>query len=66
MKVFCDLSGKRRLGTVITNNHHTIWVRVMMGAKSYIDIERHKVKHNVVFEFGDYNYVPNTISRINI
>lgn len=47
MIVFVDLNGGRRLGQVTKRNSRTIWVKVMIGAKSSITIKRHIVKHNV-------------------
>ena len=47
--VFVDLSGGRRIGLVTEINHKTTWVKIMMGAKTYIIIRRHNKKHNVVF-----------------
>lgn len=45
--VWIDVSGSRRLGEVCRWNRHTVWVRVMKGAKSSFLIKRHKVKHNM-------------------
>lgn len=47
--VFVDLAGKRRIGLVTEVNLHTTWVKIMMGAKSYILIKRHNKKHNIAF-----------------
>ena len=50
MKVFVDLAGKRRLGHIVKINSHTLWVKVMDGAKTYTIVKRNYVKHNVLFE----------------
>ena len=47
MIAYFNLSGKRRLGHVVGLNHHTLWVRVMKGAKTSFTIKRHLVKHMV-------------------
>ena len=45
--VYVDIGGGRRLGHVVKCNHHTVWVRVMRGAKTSITIKRHFKKHGV-------------------
>lgn len=45
-KVFTDFAGGRRLGYIVKRNTHTVWVKIMMGAKSSITIKRHIIKHN--------------------
>ena len=49
MKLIVDLAGKRRVGQVVKQNHLTVWVKVMKGAKSYDIIKRHRMKHNTKF-----------------
>lgn len=45
--VYCNVSGVRRRCTLCIDNTYTCWVKVMIGAKSFIIIKRHKLKHNV-------------------
>jgi hypothetical protein len=51
-KVFCDLSGKRRLGYLVKVNKKTVWLLIKRGAKTYDYIKRHEVKHNVKIYFN--------------
>jgi len=46
-KVSCTLRGKYRTGKVLRWNHKTTWVRIMIGAKTYIDIKRSNNRHHV-------------------
>jgi hypothetical protein len=46
-RVFVDLAGHRRLGHIVKVNHHTTWVKVMNGAKTYDIVKRHNKKHHV-------------------
>ncbi|MHA2039660.1 MAG: hypothetical protein ACW98X_24855 [Promethearchaeota archaeon] len=46
-KAFFNISGTRRMGRVLKVNNKTMWVKVMIGAKSYIHIKRHIEKHKV-------------------
>jgi hypothetical protein len=57
VKVFCDLSGSRRLGLVVKANTKTVWLKVMNGAKTYDYIKRHEVKHHVKVYFT-YEEIP--------
>jgi hypothetical protein len=52
MRAYVDLSSGRRLGHIKKYNVHTIWVRIMMGAKTFITVKRHKIKHNVTIIGG--------------
>jgi len=47
IQVFTDFMGVRRIGEVIGLSYNTGWVRIMMGAKTYVTIKRHWTKHNV-------------------
>jgi hypothetical protein len=49
MKAYVNISGKRRLGVIKKLNMHTIWVKVMDGAKTSYTIKRHVNKHKVRF-----------------
>jgi hypothetical protein len=44
-----DTAGGRRVGTVVKSNPMSVWVKLMIGAKSYKIIKRHVKKHNIVF-----------------
>jgi hypothetical protein len=48
-KVYCfvDLGNVRRLGVIVKANPYTMWVRIMLGARTSIVIKRHKLKHNL-------------------
>lgn len=46
-RVFCDLSGTRRIGYVRKFNEHTCWVKVMKGARTYFVVKRDYSKHRV-------------------
>jgi len=46
-RMFVDLSGKRRIGHVLSFNAKTLWVKVMQGARTYIVVKRHYIKHRV-------------------
>lgn len=48
-RVYVDLSGGRRLGHVVKDNYHTVWVKILIGATTFITIKRHWNKHNVLF-----------------
>ena len=58
VKCFVDLGGKRRLGAIIRSNTHTLWVRIMLGAKSKLIVKRHKVKHHVGGYYEDAHTTP--------
>ena len=47
--VFVNLAGARRIGEVLGLNHKSTWVRIKQGATSYIVINRHNMKDNVVY-----------------
>jgi hypothetical protein len=47
MYCFIDLGNIRRLGVIVKANPYTVWVKIMIGAKKYIIIKRHKIKHHV-------------------
>jgi len=49
MRVYTDLSNKRRLGKVVKLNNKTIWLRIMIGAIKSIVVKRHINKHHVRF-----------------
>jgi hypothetical protein len=49
-KAYFDFSGSRRMGKVVKLNRKTLWVKVMIGAKSHVIIKRHARKHRVRFE----------------
>lgn len=53
MKAYFDTSKSRRLGKVTKRNTHTVWVKMMIGAKSHVVIKRHINKHNVRFVDAD-------------
>lgn len=44
-----DFNKGRRLGHLVRNNDKTGWFKIMMGAKSYVIIKRHYVKHHITF-----------------
>jgi hypothetical protein len=46
-KYFATVSGKRRIGEIIKANHKTMWMKFMLGAKTYFIIKRHIEKHDV-------------------
>ena len=45
-RAYFTISGKRRMGVPVKINCKTMWIKVMIGAKSYIIIKRHLVKNN--------------------
>ena len=45
-KAMFTVGGKRRIGVPVKINKHTMWVKIMKGARDYFIIKRHKVKHN--------------------
>jgi hypothetical protein len=47
-KTFVDLGGVRRFGQVIRLNRKTVWVKIMIGARSSITIKRHRAKHHML------------------
>ena len=47
--IHCTLSGKRRVGEVVAINFKTTWVKIVQGAKGYITVKRHNLKHNVKY-----------------
>ena len=47
--VYVDVGAGRRLGHVVKCNHYTVWVRIMMGAKTSFTIKRHFNKHGVTW-----------------
>jgi hypothetical protein len=49
LTVFCDLADVRRMGKILKLNDHTVWVKIMKGAKSAFVIKRHIKKHNCFF-----------------
>jgi hypothetical protein len=54
--VFTDvMNGKRRIGQVISINHHTTWVKIMIGARTWIEIKRHNIKHHLThYKLGEH------------
>lgn len=54
LQAFVNLGTGRRLGHVVQYNWYTIWVKIMMGAKTFIVVKRHKIKHNVTILWGDW------------
>jgi hypothetical protein len=54
--VFTDvMNGKRRVGLVRHINTHTTWVRIMLGAKTFMEIKRHNIKHHLShYKLGEY------------
>jgi hypothetical protein len=44
---FVDLGDTRRLARIVRANSLTLWVKIMIGAKTSISIKRHKIKHHV-------------------
>ncbi|MBW2645200.1 MAG: hypothetical protein JRE23_03290 [Deltaproteobacteria bacterium] len=56
MFVFVDvMTGKRRIGQVVAINNLTTWVRIMIGAKTSIEIKRHNAKHHIEpYKMGEY------------
>lgn len=54
IRVFFNLAGARRLGKVVKYNKHTLWAKVMKGAKTYDIIKRHVTDHNIVL----WKYLP--------
>lgn len=49
MKAYFDTGAGRRLGKVVKDNARTIWVKMMIGAKTNVTIKRHIIKHDVIF-----------------
>jgi len=49
--VTVDFGGCRRLGKVMKYNHHTLWVKIMLGASTYTIVKRHKKKHNCAWRW---------------
>jgi hypothetical protein len=62
IKCFVDLAGKRRIGTIVKSNIKTVWVKIMIGARTYIIIKRHRIK-NKVWQEGDIYAVIHTEVR---
>jgi hypothetical protein len=56
--VFVDvMNGKRRIGRVVAINNRTTWVKIMIGAKTSIEIKRHNLKHHLEpYKLGEYYY----------
>jgi len=48
MKAFCTISNIRRLGEIVKKNNKTVQMRIIIGAKHFIVVKRHIIKHNVV------------------
>ena len=44
---FVDLGNKRRLGRIVKANKHTVWVKIMIGARNSFYVQRHRIKHNI-------------------
>lgn len=61
LKVFVDLSGTRRLGQAVRINTHTLWVKIMRGARTYDYIKRHIRKHNVTIYVTEGESIDETI-----
>jgi len=58
-KVYFDIGNHRRLGYIIKINKKTVQVKMMLGAKTKVNIKRHIYKHGVVYYDGFYDEFPN-------
>lgn len=50
-KIFIKVGGLDRIGQLVKANRHTVWVKVMKGAKTSFTIKRHVKKHGLHLRF---------------